>query len=212
VPDRDDAGVTLIELLVVMAVFGLVAVLSTQATIMIARSVSATRARAETTSQVRLALNSVERQIRSGNVLFNPAEEATTTAGCQAFGATGGSCMRVYTQLGGIRRCVQWQVIPDASASGLAMLRTRSFSPAWQSDSDVSAWRIAARGLQLPSAANPPFVREDLSTTYGSRLLNVTFVASDPQGSGHAVTLTSSMAGRNTTYGFDATLCSPGPL
>jgi hypothetical protein len=199
------------ELLVSMAVFTLVAALCTQATIQIADSMRRTASATQAITQVRLALGNIERQVRSGNVLFNPVDEAATTSGCQAYGTTGGSCMRVSTQLNGVSRCVAWQVIPDPALAGLALLRTRSYSPTWQTDNDQGAWFTSARGLQLPTASTPPFQRPNASAAYGGRLLDVTLIASGTGASGQAVTLTSSLEGRNTTYGSEDSQCTPGP-
>jgi len=210
VPERNDSGMTLIELLVAMTVLAVVAAISTRATIMIARSVTTATQSADAVGEVRLALGSIERQVRSGNVMFSPAGEPTSQ-GCQVYGTNGGSCMRVYTQVAGVRRCVQWQVLAASGATGRAFMRTRSFSPAWDTDGDVGSWRTVARGLQLPSASSPPFVLQGGSTMYSSRLLDVAFVVPDPRGGGRTVTLASSLSGRNTTYGFDNSLCSPGP-
>jgi prepilin-type N-terminal cleavage/methylation domain-containing protein len=207
----DESGLTLPELLVVMLIFAMVAAMSVQATVMLAGSVSTTAGTANSISQVRLAMSSMERQIRSGNVVFSPAQEVTAGSGCQAYGTAAGSCMRVYTQADGTGMCAQWQVLPDPATPGLAQLRTRSFAPTWQTTGTVEAWRVVARGLQAPSAATPPFTLEGGSTPFDGRLLDVTLTAPDGANNGQAVTLASSLAGRNTTYGYDSSLCFPAP-
>jgi prepilin-type N-terminal cleavage/methylation domain-containing protein len=206
----DESGLTLPELLVVMLVFGLVAALATQATVMLASSVRSTQGTANATAQVRFALSSIERQVRSGDVLFSPAGEAGTGS-CQAYGTTAGSCMRVYTHANGSGTCVQWQVIPDSTDPSSAVMRTRTFSPAWQTDGTIQAWQVVARGLQLPSATAPPFTLQGGSTPFAARLLDVTVTAPDTGQNGRLVSLTSSVAGRNTTYGYDTSLCFPAP-
>lgn len=207
----DDNGLTLPELLIVMLVFGMVAALSVQATVMMAGSVSTTAGTANSISQVRLAPSSMERQIRSGDVLFSPAEEAVPGSDCQAYSTAAGSCMRVYTRAGITGLCVQWQVLPDPATPGLALLRTRSFAPTWQTTGAVEAWHVTARGLRAPAAADPPFTLQGAATPFDTRLLDVTLTAPDSTNNGHDITLTSSLAGRNTTYGYDSSLCFPAP-
>lgn len=207
-PEQADAGLTLIELLVSMTIFTVVAALSTQGTLMIAESVRRNTSTTQSIAEVRLALGSIEREVRSGNAVFNPVDEAAENAACQTYGLTGGSCLRVNTQVNGVRRCVQWQVMPDSGAAGPALLRTRTYSPAWQTDGDLGTWRTAARRLQLPTTASPPFQRPDASTAYGTRLIDVTLIAA---GNGRPVTLTSALTGRNTTYGSGSSQCTPGP-
>lgn len=209
-PERGDEGYTLIETLVAMVVLGVVVAIAVQATVGLLDSMRATQEATAAGAQVRMALNSLEHQVRSGNVLFTPVAEATSDPGCQAFGAAAGTCMRVYTQAGGVPRCAQWQVVPDTAAPGSSLLRTRSFSPAWQTDRDVDEWRVAARGLVPPTAAAPPFQLQGASTAYSSRLLDVTVLAwgQDRRGT---VRLTSSLSGRNTTYGTTTSMCDPGP-
>jgi prepilin-type N-terminal cleavage/methylation domain-containing protein len=207
----DESGLTLPELLVVMLVFGMVATLSVQATLMLSRGVQATASTANSIAQVRLALSSMERQVRSGNVLSSPANEVSISPDCQAYGTTAGSCIRLYTQASSVGLCVQWQVLADPAAPGLALMRTRTFAPTWQTGGAVEAWRTVARGLTVPSAAAPPFTLQGAATPFNARLLDVTLTAPDSAQNGRAVTLTSSLSGRNTTYGYDTALCSSAP-
>ena len=210
-PRADDRGTTLVELVVVMIVLTLVAGLTAKVTVSIAQSVSATSSYADTVARTRLALGSIERQVRSGDVLFNPVAETSWNSSCSAFGTSAGNCMRVYTQVDGVRRCVQWEILADTSDPTTAVLKTRSFSPSWNLDGDVSAWRTVTRGLQLPSAAAPPFVLLGGTTPYSSRLLEVDLFAVDSKRPGHVTAIATSLAGRNATYGYTGSQCSPGP-
>jgi hypothetical protein len=210
-PGTEDLGATVVELAVAMIVLTLVAGLSVQVTISMARNLSATSSFADSVARIRLALGSMERQVRSGDVLFSPVTESSLNAACQAYGTSSGSCMRVFTQVDGVRRCVQWQIAADPAATATAVLKTRSFSPSWRVDGDVDPWRTVVRGLQLPSAAAPPFTVQGGSTPYSSRLLQVALTAVDPNRPGRTTTLTTGLAGRNATYGYDSTLCTPGP-
>jgi hypothetical protein len=210
-PGATDVGTTLVELTVVMLLLTLLGGLAVQVTISLARNLAATSSFADSVARIRLALGSMERQVRSGDVLFSPATETSLNAACQAYGTSSGSCMRVYTQVDGVRRCVQWQIAADPAAPTTAVLKTRSFSPSWSVDGDVGSWGTVVRGLQLPSATAPPFTVQGGSSPYSSRLLEVALTAVDPNRPGQATTLTTGLAGRNATYGYDTTLCTPGP-
>jgi prepilin-type N-terminal cleavage/methylation domain-containing protein len=204
----DDSGFTLVELLITMAVFGLAMTVVTKAVGQVEHFANDAQGSASANGEVRLALDDIDRQVRSGNVLYSPANE-TVPSTCTSTGTDAGTCMRVYTQANGLQRCVQWQVLADPSSSNTSIIRSRSWSPTWQTDGIYSSWVTKARGLlRTPSAA--PFTLQGAVTSSSSRYLTVRFEARDPRRPG-AVVLTSALAGRNTNYGYDAGLCSPVP-
>lgn len=202
------SGFTLVELLVTMIVFGLAMTMVTKAVGKVERYAGDAQGSADANSEVRLALADIDRQVRSGNVLYSPANE-TTPSTCTATGTDAGTCMRVYTQANGVHRCVQWQVLADPAKPTTSIIRSRSWSPNWQTDGSSSGWATKARGLLLTPSV-PPFTLQGAVTSSSSRYLSVRFEAKDPRRPG-AVVLTSALAGRNTNYGFDAGLCSPVP-
>lgn len=208
---RGEAGTTLVELLVTMAVLTFVMTLSVRVSATIARSLSDTRTFAESVSAVRLGLGSMERQVRSGDVLFNPVSEAGITPQCVAYGSNAGSCMRVYTQVDGVKQCVQWQIIADGARPGTALMRSRSFSPSWSLDGKVGDWRTVADGLRPPSASSPPFTLSSPTSAYSNRLLEVELVSVDASRTTRTTTVKTALSGRGTVYGGDSSLCSPGP-
>lgn len=206
--EEQESGFTLVELLITMVVFGLAMTMVTKAVGKVERFAGDAQGSADANSEVRLALDDIDRQVRSGNVLYSPANE-TTPSSCTATGTDAGTCMRVYTQANGVQRCVQWQVLPDPAKPTTSIIRSRSWSTTWQTDGSYTAWATKARGLLLtPSVA--PFTLQGAVTSSSSRYLSVRFEAKDPRRPG-AVVLTSALAGRNTNYGFDAGLCSPVP-
>jgi prepilin-type N-terminal cleavage/methylation domain-containing protein len=210
--DRSDAGFTLIEMLITMVIFGIVLAITMGAVIQAQKYSTQVQDTADATSELRQALAVVDRQVRSGNVLFSPASE-TSPSTCTASGASGGTCMRIYTQSNGLNRCVQWQLLTQ---SGTTVLRSRSWSPNWVSDGSYTGWHVDARNL-VPTAT--PFSLRDSSGNPTSadangttgRYLSVTLSAVDPRRAGKTETITSSMSGRNTNYGFNGALCSPTP-
>lgn len=207
---REDAGFTLVELLVAMTLMTVVMVLTTTVLLTVQRQTRDNQARADAVAQVQLALARIDRQVRSGNVLYSPAGEtlpgASPAEQCQAQGANGGTCMRVYTQSNGDQRCVQWQVTGDG------FLRMRSWSTTWQTDSKVSGWETVARNLTNLQAGVTPFsLQPGVAGSYSPRVVDVALRANVPGSEGKDVDLTTSLTGRNTIYGYDSGVCSPVP-
>ena len=89
-------GLTLIELLVTMMLFTLIMAGIYGVLINVQRQSRDVAGREETVGNARLATEQMDRQIRSGNVLYDPAVETLPLS------------MRVYTQANGDQRCVQW--------------------------------------------------------------------------------------------------------
>jgi len=207
--DRDQqSGFTLIELLITMTVFGIAMTLVTKAVNKVEHFANDAQGSADANGEVRLALDDIDRQVRSGNVLYSPANEVVPSS-CTASGTDAGTCMRVYTQANGVQRCVQWQVLPDPANATTSIIRSRSWSPDWQTDGSYTAWATKARGL-LRTPSQAPFTLQGAVTSSSARFLSVRFEARDPRRRG-AVVLTSALSGRNTNYGYDAGLCSPVP-
>ncbi len=186
----DDSGLTLIELLVSMTLFTGVLAAVYGVLISVQRQSSDIQARDASVGNARLALQQMDRQIRSGNVLYDPATESLPLS------------MRVYTQANGDERCVQWQL--DAAGQ----LRTRAWSTTWVTDGNVTAWGVVARGLVNTSS---PFTLEGGSTPYSSRLVDITLLVKDPKAGGQPIEVQTSLSGRNTQYGYDPGICNPAP-
>jgi len=188
---RGDKGTTLVELLISMTIFSLALAMVYSVLITVQRQTKDQTSRADSVGNARLALQQIDRQVRSGNVLYNPASETLPLS------------MRVYTQANGDQRCVQWQVFNGK-------LRSRSWSPTWTTDGQVSAWAIVAHDV-VNTTATPPFALQGGSTAYGSRLADVTLLVKSPTAGGKPVNVTSSLSGRNTAYGYDPGVCNPAP-
>lgn len=199
-----DQGTTLIELLVTMMMFAIILIVAYSVLFMVQQQTSTNLRLNDAVGQAKLGLAQIDRQVRSGNVLYSPAGE--TTLGC--VGATvspsptpnAGNCMRVYTQANGEDKCVQWEVLGG-------VLRSRS----WATDgSSVTSWRTVARFIVNNPTTNPPFVLEGPATNYGSRLVDV-HLKLQPTSGDKPVLVQSSLSGRNTLYGFDPGVCNNIP-
>jgi prepilin-type N-terminal cleavage/methylation domain-containing protein len=189
-PGRDH-GVTLVELLISMTIFSVALAMTYSVLITIQRQTKDQTARADAVGDARLALQQIDRQVRSGNVLYNPATEPLPMS------------MRIYTQANGEQRCVQWQVFGGN-------LRSRSWSPTWQTDGLVSDWGVVAHNV-VNTTSQPPFALQGGTTAYGSRLVDIALQVNSPDSEGKPVAVTSSLSGRNTAYGYDPGVCSPVP-
>ena len=214
--DTTERGMTLIELLVSMTAFSLVIATLTGALIAVMTTTRAATDRADAQFELRQGLADITKQIRSGNVLFSPKDEPLNVLSCKASATDdSGTCMRIFTQTNRIPRCVQWQVLQVTAADGGAVLRTRTWSPDWGTDGDVSSWSTVARNLSLAAgfATDPtlmPFKLRGANTPYDRRLLQVDLLSYDKDNNRN-VSIESSISGRNTSYGYDTGQCVPVP-
>jgi len=204
-PDRRPAGetgMTLIEvawtialLLVVVGIF-LSVLASVQSTV--ARQERRSRAN----DRVRLAVQQLDREVRSGNVFRDPAAEPTNPGRGQVGGGMG---LRIYTQANadtrGGSRCVQWRIKEGR-------LERRDWTTSWRTDGQVSGWRVVTDGI-VNSVGTPAFDL-DSSSTYGGRILNVTFVVNPGAGDSDVVVRVS-ITGRNTQFGYPMWVCDDIP-
>lgn len=192
-----ESGQTIVELAVAMAILGVVVTAFVGVLSSVQTALVREETRSATVDQARLAIEAIDREVRSGNVLYDPAN-ATPTA---YYG------MRVYTQSNGTARCVQYQV------QSQSLLRR-----SWLSGSGTAtAWRTVATGIvNSGSGATVRPFQLDTSTaagygsTLGSRVVNVTFIVNAKPGdvASRDVRLVSSIAIRNQTSGDP---CTPVP-
>jgi type II secretory pathway pseudopilin PulG len=178
----------LIELLVSMLIFSVVMAGVYTVLITVWRQTSQQTARADAVGEARLALAEIDRQVRSGNVLYDTTADPLS--------------MLVYTQANNDRRCMQWQV-----ASGV--LRSRSWAPPPPSTPPAaSPWAVVARNV-VNTTSTPAFTLQ--TAAYGSRLVDISLLVEPTRGSGPPIAVTSSLSGRNTAYGYDQGVCGPAP-
>ena len=213
---RGEDGMSLIELLVSMIVFSMAIALAFSAVILIVQKSDDVQKSADAIAELRLALAQIDRQVRSGNVLFSPEDELIPGDCSSVPGSDAGTCMRIFTQSNGDQKCVQWQVLvdPDSTTTPATyLLRTRNWHKDWDTGGGtVEPWRTVARDLHLGSVA--PFTLSTALDTpvtpYGDRMLRVHLEAWDARRE-QPVSIDSSITGRNTSYGYDAGQCDPVP-
>lgn len=210
-----DAGMTLTELMIAMIVFTIAIAMVFSAVILTMQWSQQTQQTADANTELRNALAQIDRQVRSGNVLFSPSAEAVPST-CQTVGAPAdqaGSCMRIFTQANGEEKCVQWQIVEDVAAGdGTHVLQTRSWEREWTTSGVVSGWRAVARGLVFDptDVAHAPFTLLGASTPYKDRSLFVNLQVMDKRRD-VPISISSTLTGRNTSYGYDNGECLPVP-
>jgi len=189
-----DGGVTLVETLVSTVVFAVAVSLTVSVLITISRQTRDNVARSDSVESARIGLSQIDRLVRSGNLFYDPA-------------TSGGMSVLVFTQANGERQCAEWRVQADGQ------LRSRSWSPSWQTDSQVSDWTTFARNLVNNAAgytATPAFT---LTTTGrdSQSVLNVRLLVKNPDGGGVPVEVATTLSGRNTLFGYDPAVCQNVP-
>jgi hypothetical protein len=209
---------TLVELSVTVALLGIVmmALLSTVWTVQNAFNRQADRS--TSVDQVRLAVEELDKEIRSGNLLYDPSLEPNLPAkGIQPY-----MSLRVYTQANAStrnpgNRCVEWRILNGD-------LQRRDWSETYPAaGSVVNGWRTIANNV-VNLSVNPQVRAFQLATSnplsspspgtpnqYGSRTLDIAFVVQANSWSGSPVEVDESVTGRDTEYGYPTNVCATVP-
>jgi len=163
---RDERGTTLVEMVIVMSLLSVILGIVLAALVSMQNTENRVNGRSQTNDQVQLAVQQIDRQVRSGNVLYPPDQEGINAG----TGIPAGFSMRIYTQANGLAKCVQWRV-----TSG--NLQSRSWEPIPLSPwyRNASAWRTVADHI-VNGSSNPPFAL-DPAAAYSGRLINIDVIA-----------------------------------
>jgi prepilin-type N-terminal cleavage/methylation domain-containing protein len=199
-----EAGFTLVELIVAMAILSIVLLVFTTTFASIQRAVSDQQVRSLNNDNVRLALENLDRVVRSGNVLIDPSVADTD---CKASGSAN-QCLLAYTQANGTTaqpaRCVQWRV------EGMT-LQTRYWLPAPASKAaTVTNWRDVADGiLNLQTSPVTQTFSLDPDPLKQDRSVEILFlVGMSTEGlDGPIARVEASLTARNTSYGYLSDAC-----
>jgi type II secretory pathway pseudopilin PulG len=195
---------TLIELMVSMAILSaaLVIFLGTLASIQVA--VDRQGNRSINNDQARLAAEQLDHEVRSGNLLYDPALENDPANGIYP-----GMSLRIYTQVNANVRepgnqCVQWRILNS-------QLQERRWGIDWRNDpTTVTHWTVVAHGIvnQQVSPPTPAFAQDP---TKGGRTIIISFLVSANPDAGTNVLIKESVTGRNTEYGYPSNVCADIP-
>lgn len=196
----DEQGWSLVELLFVLALSGVVTAMVAGFLTSSQNTLGRQTARSISNDQIRLAAQSFDREVRSGNVVYNPASESFSAGDIAP-----GMSVRVYAQTNGDPRCVQWRITSTGE------LQRRSW-PAYYNPANpahvsaVSGWRIVAEHVTNRIESIAAFTRPD------TNLLTIRLRANDDPAKGSTVEVTQSVSGRNTLRfptGTATQVCGP---
>lgn len=195
---------SLVELVVAMAILSIVMLVMTTTLTSIQRAVVEEDVRSRLNDQARLAVQSIDRLVRSGNILYDPIDES----GNDPYDATAtGYLFRIYTQAEQSEdedpRCALWLV------NDQEQLLYRTW-PILDPD-QASNWTVVADGVVNRTLAEPAFTLDP-----AGRTIAVAFhVNPDLEDRPQATQIVqASLTGRNTSFGYPVQLCStlPDPL
>jgi prepilin-type N-terminal cleavage/methylation domain-containing protein len=206
-------GMTLVELLVAMFVLGIVLLVFTTVLASVQAGVNRQDSLGQTLDQARLAVEQLDRELRSGNVLYDPSLEnapaGTPGRILSCSGCLPGYTLRVYTQTNedtrGTYRCVLWKISNQ-------QIMTRWWPP--QEPSNASGWRVVATGI-VNHDLSPlvvPFTL-DSDPLKGGRTLDVLYAVNSDltHRASQTVQIQAALTGRNTSYGYPANICQVTP-
>jgi prepilin-type N-terminal cleavage/methylation domain-containing protein len=195
---RDQRGITLVELVVAMLILSIVSLVFTTTLTSVQRAVVREDVRTQLLNNARLAMQTIDRQVRSGNLLYNPSIES------DPYGGTTGYMMRVYTQANtpteGQFRCAVWLI------DNQQRLKYRWW-PALQPE-DATAWTVITEGVVNRTLGQAAF-----SVDPTNRTASVTFYLNPSYSTDSSATqrVSLSMTGRNTSFGYPADICEDLP-
>ena len=201
IPRRSEAGYTIIEMSIGMLILGLVVSAFMGALFSVQRSFGRQSDRSQSNDQVRLAVEQIDREVRSGNLLYDPHLENDPPNGIYP-----NMALRIYTQTNARtrdpgNRCVQWRILDGE-------LQSRSWTITWRIDGLVTPWRVIAdHVVNQTDVPQVPAFALDPESTKGSRTLIVTILVNEKAGSGEDVRIQASVTGRNTEYGYPSDIC-----
>ncbi|MFB3737399.1 MAG: PilW family protein [Candidatus Velamenicoccus archaeovorus] len=203
---RDERGLTLVEMMVATVILGLVLLVFLSTFASIQRATSREEERSRNNDEARLAVEQLDREIRSGNVLYDPARENAGIDSCD--GCVPGYTLRVYTQSNAPTRagftCRLWRVDEEEQ------LQTRSWPPLHPEQ--ATGWRTVATGIVNLVEGQVAFERSD-DPSRADRTVNVRLLVNDDHANhpGDTVQIEVSLTGRNTLFDYPQDVCDQVP-
>ncbi|MEW6059939.1 MAG: type II secretion system protein [Actinomycetota bacterium] len=204
---RPERGFTLAEVMVTMMIMGLAVAVFLSVLASVQRGVVYEDNLSRANDSARLGVEELDREIRSGNVLYNPADEGDYSA------LPVGFTLRIYTQANATSRtpepgyvCVLWSINDDNEL-------VRNIWPPLKPE-EATGWHVVAEGIvnRVVSPAVEAFTL-DLDPNKGGRNVDITLLANPDLSNRPAQTvkIELSSTGRNTSYGFPENVCSDTP-
>jgi len=209
---------TLAELAVTMMILGIVLAIIMGILFSVQRSLGYEQDRSTNNDQARLAIEELDKEIRSGNLLYSP----TDYNGVPAYppGANGMQLV-IYTQTNATtrnpgNRCVQWKITSPTDPSNPDTLQRRDWSSVDPLNS-ASDWRIIASDVVdndpafNPGLATKAFALDHSQTSYGDRIIKIDILVNHNAVKSSTIEIQDSVTGRNTQFGYPSTVCNTIP-
>jgi prepilin-type N-terminal cleavage/methylation domain-containing protein len=202
-----EAGFTLAEVMVTAMIMSIVVAVFFGVLSSVQQGTSRQDFLSRANDQARLAIEELDREIRSGNVLYDPAQEASYSS------LPVGYTLRIYTQTNATTRqpnpgylCALWTINDQNQL-------VKNMWPPMNPD-QATGWRVVAEGV-VNRVVSPPVTAFalDPDPSKGGRTVDITLVVNpDPtNGFSRTVKVQTSSTGRNTSYGFPADVCAETP-
>jgi prepilin-type N-terminal cleavage/methylation domain-containing protein len=191
---REQQGLTLIELSVVMLILGVVTAIFLSALVVVQNNVVIQQRRTQNNDQVRAALFSIDRQVRSAGYIYDPTTEVVPNYN-----------LTVYTQANAPTstppdRCIEWRIDTNKQ------LLRRWWDPA--NPGAARAFAPVAENIVNRVGSTPAFT---LATSGPTSLVNIVLLA-NVKGTAdtyETVRVTSTITARNSA---PSTSCTPRPV
>lgn len=205
---REDRGLSLVEMMVATVILGLVLLVFFSTFASVQSAAQRQEERSQNNDQARLAVEELDREIRSGNVLYDPAMENDPSGIASCTGCLPYYTLRVYTQSNAPTRtgftCRLWRITDSRE------LQTRSWPP--QHPEQASAWRTLATGIVNLDEGVHAFVRNP-DPSRAERTVDVLLLVNNDYDShpGDTVQIQVSLTGRNTLFNYPLNVCDTVP-
>jgi type II secretory pathway pseudopilin PulG len=194
---------SLVELMISLSLLGMVLGVIVSILFSVQSAFGRQQDRSNSNDQARLAVEELDREIRSGNLLYDPATYPSGGNGMQ---------LVVYTQTNAPtrnpgNRCVHWRIIND-------QLQRRDWASTDPTGS-VSDWRVVAENVvnndtAKSGRASPvsAFVLDHTQSSFGDRIIKISILVNSNPKRGKTVQIDDSVTGRNTQFGYPSTVCN----
>jgi prepilin-type N-terminal cleavage/methylation domain-containing protein len=202
----DQRGTTLLELIIAMSIMSIVMTVFGTTLASVQRGEVRQENLTQSLDDAQLALQHLDHEIRSGNVLYDPALEGGSQSSCT--GCVPTYTVRVYTQANADTRstyyCTLWKIDTNQT------LWTRQWPPS--DPTSALPWRVVATGIVSRTLGVAAFAL-DTDPLKGSRTLNVTLAVNNDYTHypTQTVRVQAALTGRNTSYGYPVSVCAVTP-
>jgi prepilin-type N-terminal cleavage/methylation domain-containing protein len=189
-------GFTLVEVVVVTLLIGIVSLVFLSAMARVQTSLTRATERSDNNDQARMAVQRIDREVRSGNILYDPAGETP-----QYY------TLRVYTQANANTRggplCVQWKIEDQ-------QLLRRTWPPL--APDSATGWGVVVDGVVNVDEGVRAF-ELDPDPAKGGRTVQVTLLVDKRPGVNpdQTIQIQTSVTGRNSTFDYPENVCTPVP-